>query len=99
MSLEKNRVRALELAAALHAFANEAAASSDDDASQLLLAVVRDSAAQIRRAATAVGTRPAAAAQGLPAPAADKGVGPRQEEFNNQFEGSGRFSDRSGRRQ
>jgi len=100
MSSDRNRARALALAAALNAFANETATSSDDDAWQLLLGVVRDSASQIRRAASAVGTRPAAAAQGHPSPAADKGVGPTQEEFNNnQFEGSGRSPDSSGRRQ
>jgi hypothetical protein len=58
MSSDKNRVRALELVEALTAFANETVASSDDDAWLLLVGVVRDSAAQIRRAATAVGSRP-----------------------------------------
>lgn len=96
---DKNRVRALELAAALNAFANDAGADVEDDAWLVLLSVMRDSAAQIRRAATAVGTLPAAAAQGNPAGAAVKGVGPRQEDFNNQFQGSGRFPGRSGRRQ
>jgi hypothetical protein len=58
MSPDRNRVRTLELAEALTAFANETVASSDDDAWLLLVGVVRDSAAQIRRAATAVGSRP-----------------------------------------
>jgi hypothetical protein len=58
MSSDKNRVRALELAEALTAFANETVASSDDDAWLLLVGVMRDSAAQIRRAATAVEFRP-----------------------------------------
>jgi len=46
------------VAQALNAFANETATDVDGDAWLLLVSVMRDSASQIRRAATAVESRP-----------------------------------------
>jgi hypothetical protein len=64
MGLDENRARAFELAEALAAFANQTLVSNDDNASLLLVGVVRDAAAQIRRAAAAGESRPTTAAQG-----------------------------------